>query len=106
MVGKSRQAFITGLTADMPILPAMAWWRTLSCRTAELCESRSDTNSGEHGVRPVAMLHRSAARGPVHARLDLRLSSHTRESTELSVVEQNLLQPRTWEHGDSLPMNG
>src|SRR5580698_5499083 len=55
MAGKSLQAFITGLTGDMPILPAMAWWRTVSCRMAELFESKSDTHSGEHGLRPVAI---------------------------------------------------
>ena len=35
-----------------------------------------------------------------------RWLSRTGEWAELGVVEQNLLQPPTWEHGDSLPMNG
>jgi hypothetical protein len=49
-------------------------------------------------------LHRSVAGGPGYARLDFRISSRTGERAELSVVEQNLLQPPAWEHGDSFSL--
>src|SRR6202042_609001 len=52
---------------------------------------------------PVAIPSSLIARGPGHARLDLRISSRTGEPAERSVVEQNLLRPPAWEHDDSLP---
>jgi len=38
---------------------------------------------------------------PGYARLDLRLAKRIRESTEISVVGQNLLRARTLEYGNS-----
>lgn len=43
---------------------------------------------------------------PGHARLDLRLSRRLGESTEISVVGQNLLRPRAMEYGDSYGVIG
>jgi iron complex outermembrane receptor protein len=43
---------------------------------------------------------------PGHARLDLRLGRRIGESTEISLVGQNLLQPRTVEYGDSVGVIG
>jgi iron complex outermembrane receptor protein len=43
---------------------------------------------------------------PGHARLDLRLARRLGESTEISVVGQNLLRPRTPEYGDSYGLIG
>ena len=43
---------------------------------------------------------------PGHARLDLRLSKRFGESTEISIVGQNLLRPRTVEYGDSNALVG
>jgi iron complex outermembrane receptor protein len=43
---------------------------------------------------------------PGHARLDLRLSRKLGESTEISLVGQNLLRPRTLEYGDSAGIVG
>jgi len=43
---------------------------------------------------------------PGHARLDLRLSKRFGEFTEISVVGQNLLRPRTIEYGDSNALVG
>lgn len=41
-----------------------------------------------------------------HARLDLRLSKRLGESTEISIIGQNLLRPRTVEYGDSNALVG
>jgi len=43
---------------------------------------------------------------PGHARLDLRLSKRFGEFTEISIVGQNLLRPRTVEYGDSNALVG
>lgn len=43
---------------------------------------------------------------PGHARLDLRLGRKLGESTEISLVGQNLLRPRTLEYGDSYGIIG
>jgi len=43
---------------------------------------------------------------PGHARLDLRLSKRLGESTELSLVGQNLLRPQTLGYGDSNALVG
>ena len=43
---------------------------------------------------------------PGHARLDLRLARRLGESTEVSLVGQNLLRPRTAEYGDSYTIVG
>jgi iron complex outermembrane recepter protein len=43
---------------------------------------------------------------PGHARVDLRLSRHLGESTEISVVGQNLLRARTLEYGDASGLIG
>jgi iron complex outermembrane receptor protein len=43
---------------------------------------------------------------PGHARLDLRLARRIGESTEISIVGQNLLRPRTLEYGDSVDIVG
>jgi iron complex outermembrane recepter protein len=43
---------------------------------------------------------------PGHARLDLRLARHIGESTEISLVGQNLLRPRTTEFGDAQSIIG
>jgi iron complex outermembrane receptor protein len=43
---------------------------------------------------------------PGHTRLDLRLARRMGESTEISVVGQNLLRPRTLEYGDSAGVIG
>lgn len=43
---------------------------------------------------------------PGHARLDLRLARHFGESTEVSLVGQNLLRPRSTEYGDSFAIVG
>jgi len=43
---------------------------------------------------------------PGHTRLDLRVSKRLGESTEISIVGQNLLRPRTLEYGDALALLG
>jgi iron complex outermembrane receptor protein len=43
---------------------------------------------------------------PGHTRLDLRLGRKFGESTEISLVGQNLLRPRTLEYGDSAGIVG
>ena len=43
---------------------------------------------------------------PGHARLDLRLSKRFGESTEISIVGQNLMRPRTLEYGDANALVG
>ena len=43
---------------------------------------------------------------PGHARLDLRLGRHIGERTEISLVGQNLLRPRSTEYGDSFSIIG
>lgn len=43
---------------------------------------------------------------PGHARLDLRLARRFGESTEISIVGQSLLRPRTLEYGDSVNIIG
>jgi len=43
---------------------------------------------------------------PGHARLGLRVSKPFGESTEISIVGQNLLRPRTLEYGDAFALLG
>ncbi len=43
---------------------------------------------------------------PGHARLDLRLARSLGENTEISLVGQNLLRPRSPEYGDSFTIVG
>jgi iron complex outermembrane receptor protein len=43
---------------------------------------------------------------PGHTRLDLRLARHLGERAEISLVGQNLLQPRATEYGDSFDIIG
>jgi hypothetical protein len=43
---------------------------------------------------------------PGHARLDLRLARRVGEKAEISLVGQNLLQPRFMEYGDSCGIVG
>ena len=43
---------------------------------------------------------------PGHSRLDLRLARRLGKSSEISLVGQNLLRPRTLEYGDSVGVIG